>query len=265
MAYNTPKEVAYEFCKSGVEKAKMPVMKFALLAIIGGAFVAMGGLLSVIVTGGMPGIGAENPGLVKFISGAFFPVGLIMVTIAGGDLFTSDCTGQIIPYLQKEIQVRTVMKVLLFSYIFNFIGTQFVAFFMANETGLLSENPWREYLHNIATKKVDASFYTNFIKGIGANWMVCIGAWMGIAGRDIASKCIGIWIPVMAFVTLGFEHSIANMFFIPAAIYSGAEISWTDFIINNLTPATLGNIVAGFLFVGAAYWYIFMRRDHRTA
>ena len=100
---------------------------------------------------------------------------------------------------------------------------------------------------------------TVFIKGIGANWLVCLGMWMGYAAKDIIGKCIGIWIPVMLFVTLGYEHSIANMFFIPAAIYSGADILWSDFILQNLIPATLGNLIGGAVLVGCVYWYLYTR------
>lgn len=101
---------------------------------------------------------------------------------------------------------------------------------------------------------------TVFIKGIGANWLVCLGMWMGYAAKDIMGKCIGIWIPVMLFVTLGYEHSIANMFFIPAAIYSGADITWGDFVVRNLIPATLGNFIGGALLVGCAYWYLYLSK-----
>ena len=90
--------------------------------------------------------------------------------------------------------------------------------------------------------------------------LVCLGTWMGYAGKDIMSKALGIWVPVMLFVTLGYEHSIANMFFIPTAIYNGANITWIDFIINNLIPATIGNIVGGAIFIGLIYGYIYNKK-----
>ena len=99
-----------------------------------------------------------------------------------------------------------------------------------------------------------------FVKGIGANWLVCLGMFMGYAAKDIAGKAIGIWIPVMLFVALGYEHSIANMFFIPAAIYSGAEITWGAFLLQNLLPATLGNIIGGMGLVGAVYGYLYLKK-----
>lgn len=259
MNYYSPKEIALVFSNTGVDKARLPFLKFAVLAFLGGTFIAFGGLLSTYVVGNMPSVAEANPGILKFIAGALFPVGLIMVSVAGADLFTSDCAMMTQPYLQKQLQLRSLLKIWILSYVFNFIGTQFIAYFMSNEVGLFSAGTCRDYLHHLAEKKTEADFYTVFLKGIGANWLVCLGTWMGYAGKDITGKAVGIWIPVMLFVTLGYEHSIANMFYIPAAIYSGADISWIDFIVKNLIPATFGNIVGGAGFVGCTYWFVYLR------
>lgn len=258
--YNTPKEITVEFANSGIYKSNLPLSKFSLIAILGGVFIAFGGLLSVMVAGGMPGAGAENPGLLKFIAGALFPVGLIIVSITGADLFTSDCTAFTLPLLERRLKAFTFVKLLILSYLFNFIGSQIVAYLLSSGVGLFDKDPWQHYLHHYAEVKVNQDFLTVFIKGIGANWLVCLGMWMGYAAKDIIGKCIGIWIPVMLFVTLGYEHSIANMFFIPAAIYSGADILWSDFILHNLIPATLGNLIGGAVLVGCVYWYLYSRK-----
>ena len=260
MGYLSPKEIAFEFARAGVYKSKLPLSRFMILAFLGGAFIGLGGLLTVVVAGGSPGIMATNPGILKFVAGALFPVGLIMVSIAGADLFTSDCTGMILPYMQKEVKRNAVFRVLTLSYLFNFIGTQFIAYVMAYQTGLISSAPWVDYLHDYSSHKVHQEWLTVFIKGIGANWLVCLGAWMGYAAKDVSGKVVGIWLPVMLFVTLGYEHSIANMFFIPAAIYSGADITWGHFIVDNLIPATLGNIIGGAGFVGCVYWFVYMKK-----
>lgn len=259
MNYYSPKEIAAAFAASGLYKSKLSFPKFALIAILGGAFIAFGGLLTVVVAGGMPGVAAANPGLVKFVAGALFPIGLIMVSITGADLFTSDCTAFTLPLMQKKIQAGTFLKFLLLSYLFNFVGAQIIAWLLSSGVGMLDNDPWQGYLHRLAAAKVDQDFLKVFIKGIGANWLVCLGMWMGYAAKDISGKCIGIWIPVMLFVTLGYEHSIANMFFIPAAIYSGADILWSDFIVQNLIPATLGNFVGGACMVGCVYWYLYLK------
>lgn len=261
MSYNTPREIAAIFCSSGIIKGELPVSRFLILSVLGGVFIAFGGLITVIVAGGMPGVAASNPGLINFVAGALFPVGLIMVAIAGADLFTSDCTAMTLPLLQKQINYKVLLKVWILSYVFNFIGTQLVAGVFVSGTGMVSQDPWLSYLHTYAGKKVHQDFLTVFIKGIGANWLVCLGMWMGYAAKEVIGKCAAIWIPVMLFVTLGFEHSVANMFFVPAAIYTGAAITWGEFLLNNLLPATIGNIIGGAVFVACAYWYVYMKPE----
>lgn len=259
--YYKPKEITQNFALSASYKSSLSLSRFIIIAILGGAFIAFGGMVSVMVAGGIPGIGEANPGLVKFIAGALFPVGLIMVSITGADLFTSNCAAFTYKYLEKEIKLQVFFKYLLLSYIFNFVGTQIVAFLLSYEVGLLDKEPWRSYLHHYTEAKVSQDFIKVLLKGIGANWLVCLGMFMGYSAKDITGKCIAIWIPVMLFVTLGYEHSIANMFFIPAAIYSGADISWTGFVVQNLIPATLGNLIGGAVFVGCTYAYLYLKQE----
>ena len=256
----SPQEAAVKYSSSAIAKVGMSPLRFIFLALLGGAFIALGGLLTVMVVGGSPQILTENLGLAKFLAGALFPVGLMMVTVAGADLFTSDCAGLVFPYLQKEVKASELFRIWSLSFVFNFFGAQFIAYCLSSQLGFFDVDPWRSYLHSLAEGKVNQSFYDIFMKGIGANWLVCLGVWMGFAGKDLFGKCVGIWGPVMIFVTLGYEHSIANMFFIPAAIYSGADITWLQFLTDNLIAATLGNIVGGAVFVGCLYWYIYMKK-----
>jgi formate/nitrite transporter len=256
MSYYNPFEIADIFGTSSEAKAKTPFVKFAIMAIMGGIFIALGGLLTVVVAGNMNGIAL---GLVKFTAGALFPVGLIMVSVAGADLFTSDCAGMTLSTMQKKTVFADLLKVWALSYSFNFIGSQLVAYFMTYKTGILSTDAVN-YVTGIANGKLKYSWDIVFLKGIGANALVCLGTWMGYAGKDIIGKSLGIWVPVMLFVTLGYEHSIANMFFIPTAIYSGADISWCQFICDNLIPATIGNIVGGAVFIGLAFGYVYNKK-----
>lgn len=260
MNYYNPKETTLNFLDSVKDKTSTSLVKFCIMAIVGGAFIALGGLLSVLVSGGMTGVGSVNPGLVKFAAGALFPVGLIMVSIAGVDLFTSDCASFTLAGMERQINWKLFLKYLFFSYLFNFVGTQLVAYFFTYKVGLLQTEPWLSYMHQYAEEKVYQDFMPVFLKGIGANWLVCMGMFLGYAAKDVISKCIGIWIPVMLFVTLGYEHSIANLFFIPTAIYIGADISWMDFILKNLIPSTLGNFIGGALFVGLPFWYLYLHK-----
>lgn len=261
MSYYQPAEIAQIFADSSKAKSDMPFLKFMLFAILGGAFIALGGLLTLVVAGGMPFTGETNPGLVKFIAGALFPVGLIMVCVAGADLFTSDCAGMTLSTMQKKTTILNLLKVWVLAYSFNFIGTQLVAYFLTHKTGIIASMPYSNYLHTLAYSKLKYGWDVVIIKAIGANALVCLGTWMGYAGKDIMSKALGIWVPVMLFVTLGYEHSIANMFFIPTAIYSGADITWGQFICNNLIPATIGNIIGGAVFIGMVYGYIYNKKS----
>ena len=261
MNYYTPKEITTQFAASGLYKSSLSFPKFALIAVLGGAFIAFGALLSVMVAGGMPDLASTNPGLIKFIAGALFPIGLIMVFLTGADLFTSDCTAFTLSLMEKKIKFLVFLKFLLWSYLFNFVGTQIVAYFLSSGIGFFDDDPWQTYLHTYSNAKVDQEWMKVFIKGIGANWLVCLGVFLGYSAKDISGKCLGIWIPIMLFVTLGYEHSIANLFFIPAAIYSGAGILWSDFILQNLIPATLGNFVGGTVFVGCVYGYLYLDKS----
>lgn len=265
MNYFTPAEAAEAFRITALNKSKLPFLQFAIAAIFGGAFIALGGLLTVMVAGGMAEVAIANPGLVKFVSGALFPVGLIMVSLTGADLFTSNCAGLAFPMMKKELSIQAVLKILLLSYLLNFVGAQFIAFVLSANVGLFDNDPWQSYLHHYSESKMNQDFGRVFVKGIGANWLVCLGMFMGYTAKDVAGKSIAIWIPIMIFVVLGYEHSIANMFFIPAAIYSGADITWGQFLSQNLLPATLGNLVGGMLLVGMVYWYLFLRPQDTIA
>jgi formate/nitrite transporter len=262
--YNYPKQMTEDWAFFATQKISFPIPKFIILAVLGGVFIAFGSLLSVIVAGGMPGVGSVNPGLVRFVAGAVFPIGLTMIVITGADLFTSNCASFTFATLQKKAKIATVCKLLALSYLFNFIGTQIIAYFLSSGIGLFANEPWQTYLYQFSVAKVNQDFLTVFIKGVGANWLVCLGVFMAYSAKDIPGKCFSIWIPIMLFVTLGYEHSIANMFFIPAAIYSGADILWSSFILQNLIPATLGNIIGGGVFVGCVYWYLYLREGEKN-
>ena len=254
MILNSTKETTTIFGKNTTAKTKFNFTRMATVSIMGGAFIAFGAFLTVAVVGGMPDV---SLGLGRFISGALFPVGLILISLIGVDLFTSNCAGVVLSRQLDKTPYGKLLGLLLFSFALNFVGTQIIAYLFAYSTGSLTEVT--PYLHNLAEAKINGSPYSIFVKGIAANWLVCAGTWMGYAAKDMAGKCIGIWVPIMLFVTLGFEHSIANMFYIPAAIYSGAAISWMDFITQNLIYATLGNFVGGALFVGSVHGYLHLK------
>jgi formate transporter len=257
MFYNTPSKIAVEFNKSATYKNSFTNSKLVVYSILGGAFIALGGLLSLIVVGGMPGVAASNPGVTKFIFGALFPLGLVLVVIGGAELFTSDCA--VIPFgiLNGTLSIKSLLRIWTIVYIGNFIGALLVSYLFAYSTNILSTDPWLSAAKHIGEHKISGSFVSTFIKGIGANWLVCMAVWLAYAAKDITGKILGLWFPVMCFVAFGFEHSIANMFFIPTSMMLGANIDMYHFIVVNLIPATVGNIVGGVLFVAIPYWFMF--------
>jgi formate transporter len=254
--YLPPHKIAAPFAGSAVKKAGMSIHYFSIYAFLGGVFIALGGLLSILVAGGMPGVAASNPGMVKFMAGAMFPLGLVLVVVAGAGLFTSDCATLPFAYWQKKISFKQALKVGVVGYLANFAGAVMVAWLLAYQTGTLATDPWKGYATQLALHKTHSTFWVVFVKGIGANIMVCLAVWMAASAKDIPGKVLVIWMPVMAFVALGWEHSIANMFFIPLGMMLGAPISMVDFLYHNLLPATLGNIAGGMLFVALPYYIL---------
>jgi formate/nitrite transporter len=218
-------------------------------------------------------------GLVKFAAGAVFPVGLMLVVIGGSELFTGNCMFAPISVLNGEASVKGLLKNWSFVYLGNFLGSIFVAYFLAYQCGFFDNLPWASWAATVANTKCGLDFGTAFLRGIGCNWLVCLSVWLAISSEDVISKIFACWFPIMAFVTIGFEHSVANMFFIPLGIFAAnnpaiaaklatANVAtanlaggsgWYNFFVTNLIPVTLGNIVGAALFVAALYWYVYLR------
>ena len=153
-----------------------------------------------------------------------------------------------------------VLKNWILVYIGNFIGAIFFVYVMIWGAGIVDADPWKSAIVQIAQAKVSMPWWVVFVKGIGANWLVCLAVWLGFSAHSTAGKMMGLWFPVMCFVAIGYEHSIANMFFIPLGMLQGAAVGWADFLVDNLIPATLGNVVGGALFVGCLYTYLYYRK-----
>ncbi len=259
MSLYSPSEIIDIAGKTAIEKDRYSTKKILILSFMAGAYIAFGSLLAVLVAGGIPGIAKENPGISKLLFGATFPVGIMMVIMAGAELFTGNNAYFMPNVLGKKQKWTAPLRNWTLVYIGNFIGSIFVAYFLVHLTDTVSQEPWSNTVHNIANAKIGNPFYKTFLKGIGANWLVCLSLWMGMSAQHTSGKIIALWWPIMAFVVMGFEHCIANMFFIPLAIFEGADITWSTFIVKNLIPATLGNIIGGAFFVGTLYWYAYKK------
>ena len=253
----SPSDIPSQAEALALQKVKKPVHKTLILGFLGGVYISMGGLLAVIIGCGFPEWTASNPGLQKLLMGIVFPVGLIIVVFAGAELFTSNNATFIPGALNKRYGWGKVMKNWSLVWLSNFAGALFFAYVIVYLTKIIAYDPWLSGIIRISEAKTNYLWHIVFLKGIAANWLVCLAIWLGLASRTPTGKILGIWFPIMCFVSIGFEHSIANMFFIPSGIFQGADISWFTFLWDNLIPATLGNIVGGALFVGAAHWYVY--------
>lgn len=256
----TPAEIVEYMSHHGAEKATTPTWRLGLMAVLGGMFIGLGTLLAMEVAGGSTGLAASNPGLVKLLFGAVFPLGFIAVTLTGADLFTSNCAGGFVSWWRREIDWRLLSRFWAISFAGNAVGAIAAAWVFGLETHLLTTDAATQYLITIANGKVSHPFWMTFTKGMLANLLVCVASMQGYSAKDTLGRMLGIWFPVMAFVTLGMEHSIANLFIIPAAMMAGADISISQFVFANLIPATLGNLVGGALLIGLPYALIYLPR-----
>ncbi len=261
MAFKTPQETVRAVISIGRAKSALRLDKLLVLSFLAGAYIAFGGLLAEVVGGGMPAAKITNPGLVKLVFGGVFPVGLMLVVIAGSELFTGNTALMVPSTLTGATRWTALVANWVWSFVGNFAGALFVAYFLVHLTGLLAADPWLSCAKGIATAKVSEGFWTLLLRGVGCNWLVCLAVWLAVAAEDVASKILAIWWPIMAFVAIGFEHSVANMYFVPVGIFLGADVTWVQFLRVNLLPVTLGNILGGALFVGAVYAYLYTRRE----
>ncbi len=269
----SPAQIAEKMSAVGQKKVGIPAGKFFTLAILAGAFIAFGAELSIMV-GHQTGLGV---GVTKLLAGSVFSVGLMLVIIAGSELFTGDNL-IVIAALEKKIRWSQVLNRWMLVYLGNFVGSILLAAIMFG-TGLWLTNGGLVGASalNIANAKVNLTFMQALMRGIGCNWLVCLAVWMAISAKDIAGKILAIYFPIMAFVASGFEHSVANMFFIPYGLFlkgsstvvdatgkaasAFSNLTWGNLFTKNLIPVTIGNIIGGALFVGMLYWYIYLKKE----
>ncbi len=260
MNVKTPKEITDITLGIGKNKVAIPLGKLIIQAFQAGMFVAFGGTLSVIVGSGFPEVTAMNPSMQKILSGLVFPIGLILVVVLGAELFTGNNALLIPGCLKGNFGWRTVLKNWSVVYFVNFAGSLFFAWLFVYYSGLTASGPYHTAIVSIAEAKCAMPWMVCMVKGIGANWCVCLAVWLALAGHNLVEKVLGCFLPVMAFVVLGYEHCIANMFFIPLGMMEGAQVSVGQFLWNNLIPATIGNVIGGAFLIGAVNTYVHLRK-----
>ncbi|WP_265458516.1 formate/nitrite transporter family protein [Enterococcus sp. HY326] len=253
----TPYEIGEIAVETGVKKTKKTLLEKLILGFIGGAMISLGYLAYIRV---ISSVAHELGSLASFIGACVFPVGLVVILMAGGELITGNMMVVAISFFAKKISFLDVVKNWLVITFANLVGAFFVAYFFGHIVGLTGSGVYLEETIAVAGAKIDATWLQAFVSGIGCNWFVCLAVWLCYGAKDAAGKILGIWFPVMTFVAIGFQHSVANMFVIPAAIFEGSY-SWLDFF-NNVIPVYFGNIVGGAIFVGFFYYMIYLRKPH---
>ena len=257
MADLTPKEVIKKAEEAASIKVNLVIRRLFLLALLAGAYISIGGTASMYAGFGFPEITGANPALQRMLTGAVFPLGLILIFFVGAELFTGNNAVLIPAYLNKKYPLTKLLKNWSIVYLGNFVGIFLFTYFLVYLTETLHADPWHTAAIKVAESKIAMDWMVVFLKGIGANWMVCLAIWIGFCSESTTGKIVGIWFPIFGFVLLGYEHCIANMYFGLIGIWEGANISFLDLVWKNLIPATLGNIIGGAFFVGTIYWYTF--------
>lgn len=257
-SFLTPPEIAKTWISIGTKKTDFKIINMLLLAIFAGIFIGFGAHADIIVT---QSLGKNlDVGLATFLGASVFPVGIMLVVIAGAELFTGNNLISI-AVLNKDVTISKMLKNWIFVYIGNFIGSIILAYLL-KLSGLYGSAVCEKAI-SIAESKISLSFSQALIRGIFCNILVVLACWMQAGAKDVIGKIFSLWFPVMLFVLSGFEHSVANMYFIPLGRFLGADISWSQIWIRNLIPVTIGNIIGGAVIVPFVYWYTYVYRKDK--
>ena len=258
------------------KKARIKTKKLLILSFFAGVFIALAAQGSSFAAANLLA-NKDTLGLGKLVQGLTFTPGLIFVILAGAELFTGNCL-MITAFLDKKVRLKEMLKSWILVYLGNFIGCIFVAFLLSiSGQWLLGDGLVGIRTILIAKSKIDLSFGQAFVLGILANFLVCLGVWMSLGAKFYGSKALAAFFPVAVFVLSGFEHSIANMYYIPAGILAKnipdlaaktgldvsalASINIPNMLIKNLIPVTLGNIIGGAILVGLLYFLAYRKED----
>jgi formate transporter len=271
-----PPEMARKAEDTGAKKATLPFTRLFMLSILAGAFIALGAIFATIALTGSAG---QMPwGWTRVVGGLAFTLGLVLVVVGGAELFTGNNL-IVMAWASRRITTRQLLHNWLVVYIGNFLGSTLTAVFVfLGQMYLFNSGSVGLTALNIGLTKVHFGFGQAIVLGMMCNALVCLAVWLTYSARTTLDRVISVILPISAFVAAGFEHSVANMYFIPFALLvkSGAgdsfwqmigktpadyaDLNWLSFFYNNLIPVTLGNIIGGVVLVGGAYWLIYLRK-----
>lgn len=270
-----PPDMAGKAENSGVAKANLGIFRMLALSVLAGAFIALGAVFATVATTGASGV--LPFGVAKLIGGLVFCLGLVLVVVAGAELFTGNNL-IVMAWANKKVSTRNLLRNWIIVYFGNFIGAIVTAYgvFLSGQY-LFGNGAVGLNAINIANAKVNLGFVQAIFLGIFCNALVCLAVWLCMSARTTTDKILAIIFPITAFVAAGFEHSVANMYFIPVGLFiknfapnafwtqagvsaaDYANLTWQNFFVANLLPVTIGNIIGGALMVGLVYWFIYLR------
>lgn len=268
-----PADIARRAEAAGAAKVATRPDRLATLSVLAGAFISLGAVFSTVVTAG----GAMAPGVSRLLGGLTFSLGLVLVVVAGAELFTGN-TLIVIATASRRVRVRALFRNWLIVYTGNFAGALATSLLVV-WSGLYESGDGATGARalGIAATKTSLGFREAVFLGVLANALVCLAVWLSLSARSLTDKLLAVVFPVTAFVAAGFEHSIANMYFIPSGIFikswaaSGfwtatgskasdfSTVTWRDFFLGNLVPVTIGNVIGGAVLVGIVYWFVYLR------
>jgi len=266
-----PPEMARRAEQVGVGKAEMSTADTLALSVLAGAFIALGAIFATTVTAG----GSDVPfGVLRLLGGLAFSLGLILVVVAGAELFTGNNL-IVMAWASRRVKTMRVARNWTLVYFGNFAGAIATALILyVSKQYELGQGAVGVQALSIAAAKTDLGFVQAVALGAFCNGLVCLAVWLCYSARTTTDKILSIVPPIAAFVAAGFEHCVANMFFIPMGLFiSGdeafvssqpsvpdlANLTWERFLVGNLVPVTIGNVVGGALMVGAIYWFVYLR------
>lgn len=267
LSYNTPAQTAVAAVESGTAKANLPIGPMAVGGFLAGAYIAFGGLLAIVCSAGLK---PETwGGITSLVTGLVFSVGLILVIIGGAELVTGNMMLLPIALFSRRIGIRKLAINWTVVTLANLVGALFVAYFLAYKTGIVGDigakvgtpaaSTHARTVGIVTGKAITETNLQIFLRAMGCNWLVCLGVWLALAAKDVGGKILAIVFPITAFVALGFDHVVANMFFLPLGVFVHTPgLGWGE-VVNNLIWAFIGNVIGAVVFVAGAYWTVYLR------
>jgi len=257
----SPEQIAEKVETTGVKKAGLPLLSMVALGVLAGGFIGLGAMFYTVVISD-----AELAfALKRVLGGLVFSLGLILVVVAGAELFTGNNL-MVMAWVHRRIRLGRLLRNLGIVYAANFIGACGLAVVVAwSGQGAMNDGALEQTAIDVAVAKCGIAFGEAFWRGVLCNILVCLAVWLAMAGRQVGDKILAIVFPISAFVACGLEHCVANMYFVPLGIFlagpeAPVELSWLAFLFQNLIPVTLGNLFGGAGMVGLVYYVIYRRK-----